>query len=93
MGQREATRALHAALEKALITAVSIQSGRKGEVRQAGEMEWRLKFYLLHKLFHLPDAIEVTDWSSFPEESLEKARGGGSLGWLGRSWPQGARGS
>lgn len=50
-------------------------------------------FYFLHKLFHLPDAIQVTDWPSFPEESLEKARGGGSLGWLGRSWPQGARGS
>ena len=50
-------------------------------------------FYLLHKLFHLPDAIEVTDWPSFPEESLEKARGGGSLGRVGRSWPQGAGGS
>ena len=50
-------------------------------------------FYLLHELFHLPDGIKVTDWSSFPEESLEKARGGGSLGWLGRSWLQGARGS
>ena len=44
MGQREATRALQSALEKALITAVSLQSGRKGEVRQAGGMEWRLCF-------------------------------------------------
>lgn len=50
-------------------------------------------FYLLHELFHLSDGIKVTNWSSFPEESLEKARGGGSLGWLGRSWLQGARGS
>ena len=32
-------------------------------------------FYLLRELFRLPDGIKVTEWSSFPEESLQKARG------------------
>ena len=32
-------------------------------------------FYLLRELLRLPDGIKVTEWSSFPEESLQKARG------------------
>lgn len=46
-------------------------------------------FYLsCRELFRLPDGIKVTEWSSFPEESLQKARDaegeGGSLGCEGQ---------
>lgn len=74
VGPREAARAPQAAPEKALITAVSLERKERGSETSGGNGVEAL-FYLLRELLRLPDGIKVTEWSSFPEESLQKARG------------------
>lgn len=98
MGPREAARAPQAAPEKALITAVSLERKERGSERQAGEMEWRLCFISCGNSFVSLMGSKSRSGPPSPRSpcrrrEAQKARGGGSLGWLGRSWLRGARGS
>lgn len=84
MGQREAARALQAVLEKALITAVSLSSGRKGEVRQAGEMEWRLCFISCTNSFiSLMGSKSLTGPPSLRSPWRRREAEGAWVGWGG----------
>ena len=67
-------------------------------MRQAGEMEWRLCFISCGNSFVSLMGSKSRSGPPSPRSpcrrrEAQKARGGGSLGWLGRSWLRGARGS